>query len=184
MSVSGGGHRKTIPRFSNLGSEMMKLSIICCVLAGFLIAVPLSNRAPIRLLSVNESSSVHGAQLGGFYPWTKCGITRECKRNNCSVNNCSGWKTTPIANAPSEGCNDFDWFSVCVEETVLNILQQRQPCATKGGACSPRTGMVNGVLVVVGCDEDIGIGDSNYVTTPTAPISCASQSLVDLLLPL
>ncbi len=51
----------------------MKLSTICCVLTGFLIAVPLSNRSPLRVLSVNESSSVRGAQFGGINIWTKCG---------------------------------------------------------------------------------------------------------------
>ncbi len=160
----------------------MKLSIICCVLTGFLIAVPLSNRSPLRVLSVNESSSVRGAQIGGLYPWTKCGTTNECKRNTCSVNDCSGWATTPIANAPSQGCNDLDWFSICVEYSVLNILQPPQPCATKGGACFPRTGFVNGeVVVVVGCDEVIGDG---FVFVPTAPNGCESVSFEGLLIPL
>jgi len=159
----------------------MKLSTICCVLTGLLVAVPLSNRSPLRVLSVNESSSVRGAQIGGFYPFTKCGTTNECKENTCSVDDCSGWATTPTDNAPNQGCNDLDWLSFCMEENVFNILQMPQPCASKGGACFPTTEEVDGILVVTACTEVIGNG---FVFVPVAPNSCSSISLVDLLLPL
>jgi len=156
----------------------MKLSIICCVLLGFLIAVPLSHRSSLRVLSANESSNVRGAQFLGFYPWAKCGTTNECKANSCSDDDCSGWKTTPEDDVPNKGCNDIDWLSVCFEGFSWNILEQSPACATKGGACfqveDPMTGSLS-------CQEVIGQG---FVFVPTAPYSCVSQSLVDFLFPL
>ena len=159
----------------------MKVSIFWCVLLGFLIAVPLSHRSTLRVLSADESADVCGAQIGGLYPWTKCGTTDECAANSCSVDACYGWYTTPIDDAPNQGCADIDWLSLCIDHYGFNILEQRPPCATKRGTCWPTTEEQNGILVVTECREVVGQG---FVFTPTAPNSCRSVSLVDFLFPL
>lgn len=111
-----------------------------------------------------------------------CGTTPECKTNSCSVDDCSGWKTTQLDNAPNQGCNVVDWYSLCFqEEWIFNLFQAPQHCATKGGACFPTTEIVDGIVVVTACTEVIGNG---FIFEPTAPISCESVSFVDLLLPL
>ena len=158
----------------------MKVSIFWCVLVGLVAAVPLAHNSSLRVLSAHESTSVRGAQLLEFHPWTRCGVTNECRRNTCSVDNCSGYKTTPEEGVSNTGCNDINWLSACWEEHLSNIFEVVPACATKGGTCWPTIEMVDGVEKVTSCEEAVTEGT---IPVPKAPAGCLSLSLEDLLFP-